>query len=35
MTEVVHRHAAAIDAGLALFEGLERFGAAGEAVGEA
>ena len=35
MAEVIDRHAAAIDAGFALGEGLERFGAACEAVGEA
>ena len=35
VAEVIDRHAAAIDAGFARGEGLERFGAAGEAVGEA
>ena len=34
MTEVVHRHAAAIDAGFAWCQRGERLGAAGEGVGE-
>ena len=34
VAEVIDRHAAAINAGLARSEGLERFGAAGEAVSE-
>ena len=35
VAEVIDRDAAAIDRGLARFQGLERFGEAGEAVGEA